>query len=158
MKFSIKYYLITIGIVLSVQANAQDVYRTQNGNMVITVVSADTVLKITSKEVLVLLNYENAKFKMKMDKSTFITGIDSLDKKLTLMKYEIIEFNGKLDVDYINTKGHPPIDFEVKGILSTNQNEIKGAGHLEHISSHGTYSCLLTIQFNLKKSDLVPSS
>ena len=67
---------------------------------------------------------------------------------------DIIEFNGKLDVEYINTNGHPPLEFEVKGILSTNQNEIKGTGRLEHISSRGTFSCLLTLKFNLKLKDL----
>jgi len=148
--------LIFFGISISNQTKAQggDVYRTQNGNMIITVVSADTVLKITTKELLVLLNYNNANITIKMDKSTFKTGNDSLDKKLALLKYDIITFKGKLNIDYINTNGHPPLDFEVKGIISTNQKIIAGSGHLEHISSHGLYSCLLTLKFNLKISDL----
>ena len=154
IKIGIKFSLLFIMILSFFHGKSQDVYRTQNGNMVITTVSADTILKITTKELLVLLNYEDAKFGMKMDKSTFYTGNDSLDKKLALMKYDIIEFNGKLDIEYINTNGHPPLDFEVKGTLSTNQNEIAGTGHLEHISSRGTFSCLLTLKFNLKVGDL----
>lgn len=136
------------------QVNAQDVYRTQNGDMVITAVSADTILKVTTKELMILLNYEDAKFTMKMDKSTFKTGNDSLDKKLALLKYDIVEFKGKLDMEYINTNGHSPLDFEVIGVVSTNGETITGKGHLEHISSRGTYSCLLTLKFNIKISDL----
>lgn len=149
-----KFLLFFITALSFFQGKSQDVYRTQNGNMVITTISADTILKITTKELLVLLNYEDAKFEMKMDKSTFYTGNDSLDKKLKLMKYEIIEFNGKLDIEYINTNGHPPLDFEVHGVVSTNENTISGYGKLEHISSRGTFSCLLTLKFNVKLEDL----
>jgi len=136
------------------QVNAQDIYRTQNGDMLITVVSADTVFKVTTKELLILLNYENANITIKMDKSTFKTGIDSLDKRIAKLKYDVIEFKGKLDIEYINTAGHPPLDFKVEGIISTNQKTISGDGHLEHISSRGLYSCLLTLKFNLKINDL----
>lgn len=141
-------------IIFLPQVNAQDVYRTQSGDMLITAVSADTVFKVTTKELLILLNYENANITIKMDKSTFKTGIDSLDKRLAQLKYDIIEFKGKLDIEYINTAGHPPLDFKVEGIISTNQNIISGDGHLEHISSRGLYSCLLTLKFNLKINDL----
>ncbi len=154
MKTLFKSILITIVIVSFFEGKAQDVYRTQNGNMVITAISADTILKITTKELLVLLNYEDAKFEMKMDKSTFYTGNDSLDKKLALMKYDIIEFNGKLGVEYINTNGHPLLNFEVQGVISTNNKTINGTGKLEHLSSRGAFSCLLTLKFNVKKDDL----
>ncbi len=154
MKTIIKYILIFITLISFFEGKAQDVYRTQNGNMVITAVSADTILKLTTKELLILLSYEDAKFEMRMDKSTFYTGNDSLDQKLKLMKYDIIKFNGKLDIEYINTKGHPPLDFEVEGVISTNNNTIIGTGRLEHISSRGTFSCLLTLKFNLKLEDL----
>ena len=141
-------------IIFLPQVNAQDVYRTQNGDMLITAVSADTIFKITTKELLILLNYDNANISIKMDKSNFKTGIDSLDKKLAQLKYEIIEFKGKLGIQNINTNGHPPLDFKVDGIISTNQKTISGNGHLEHISSRGMYSCLLTLKFNLKINDL----
>ncbi len=135
-------------------ASAQEVYRTQNGKMYVMAVSADTLLKLTTNDLLVLLDYEDGSFKMKVDKSTFYTGNDSLDYFLSLLKYDIIEFDGKLDVEYINTKGHPPLDFEVEGIVSTNNSVVKGTGHLEHISNTGTFSCVLTLKFILNKSDL----
>lgn len=145
---------ILCGIIFLPQIKAQDVYRTQNGDMLITVVSNDSILKIINKELVIYLNYETARFNIKMDKSNFKTGIDSLDKKLAQLKYEIIEYEGKLDIQNINTEGHSPLDFNVEGVLSTNNNKIKGTGHLEHISNRGTYSCLLTLKFNINKNDL----
>ena len=80
--------------------------------------------------------------------------IDSLDKKLAQLKYEIIEYKGVLGVQSINTEGHPPLDFNVEGVLSTNNNIIKGTGHLEHIANRGLFSCVLTLKFNINKNDL----
>ena len=155
MKLLYKIILIGIGLLVLTKGYAQEIYRTQNGDMIVTAISSqDTVFKLTTKKLFVLLNYENAKFEMKMDKSDFFTGNDSLDKKLALMKFEIIEFTGKLDIDEVNTEGHSPLDFNVEGILSTNNKIIKGTGHLEHISNRGTFSCLLTIKFNIKKDAL----
>jgi len=133
---------------------AQDVYRTLNGKMLITVVSNDSILKIKNDELVIQLNYETARFTMKMDKSNFKTGIDSLDKKLAQLKYEIIEYKGVLGIQSINTEGHPHLDFNVEGVLSTNNNIIKGTGHLEHIANRGLFSCVLTLKFNINKNDL----
>lgn len=154
MKRLINIVSLFVLLIVSYKGFSQDTYRTQNGNMIITGEVSDTIIKLSTKELLLLLNYEDAQFEMKMDKSTFVTGIDSLDKKLALMKYEIITFQGKLDIEYVNTNGHPPLNFEVEGVLSTNDNIIRGVGYLEHISNRGTYSCLLTIKFNLKIEDL----
>lgn len=147
--------LITIIVILfTTNTMAQDVYRTLNGKMLITVVSNDSILKIKNDELVIQLNYETARFTMKMDKSNFKTGIDSLDKKLAQLKYEIIEYKGVLGVQSINTEGHPPLDFNVEGVLSTNNNIIKGIGHLEHIANRGLFSCVLTLKFNINKNDL----
>lgn len=147
--------LITIIVILfTTNTMAQDVYRTLNGKMLITVVSNDSILKIKNDELVIQLNYETARFTMKMDKSNFKTGIDSLDKKLAQLKYEIIEYKGVLGVQSINTEGHPPLDFNVDGVLSTNNNIIKGTGHLEHIANRGLFSCVLTLKFNINKNDL----
>lgn len=154
MKTTIKNLLVIFSICIATTAFSQDIYRTQNGSMIISAVSSDTVLTLTTHELLVLLDYQNATFNIKMDKSTFYTGNDSLDSKLKKLKFDIISFTGNLDIEYINTNGHPPLDFEVEGIISTNDNSLMGEGHLEHLASGGVYSCLLTLTFNLKISDL----
>ena len=137
-----------------ISGNAQDVYGTLNGQMLITVVANDSVLKITNEELLIQLNYETARITIKMDKSNFITGVDTLDQKLALLKYNIIEYSGKFNLDRIDREEHPPLDFDVEGVVSTYEQIIKGKGHLEHISNRGTFSCLLTLKFNINKNDL----
>jgi len=154
MKTIFKSAFLVLTFFSASTALSQDIYRTQNGSMIVSVVSSDTVLTLTTHELLVLLDYQNATFNIKMDKSTFYTGNDSLDNKLKKLKFDIISFTGELDIENINTNGHPPLDFGVEGIISTNDNSILGSGHLQHLASGGVYSCLLTLTFNIKISDL----
>ena len=151
----IKYFWLLIGILLLMNKSfGQDEYYTLSGNMLITAVINEKPMKITNKELLIRLNYETAEFLLKIDKSNFKTGIDSLDKKLEMLKYDIVEYKGKFGLDNINTNGHPPLDFEAEGVLSTNSEIIKGEGHLEHIANRGQFSCLLTLKFLVPIEDL----
>lgn len=134
---------------------SQDTYRTINGNMVVTSVVSDSVFILQTKKLFIYLDYETAKFTMKMYLSKFRTGNDSLDAELRLMEGEVIEYSGKLGLDYINTEGHPPLEFEIEGTLSTNQEKIiYGKGKLEHMHKGSTYECLLSMTFHLTVSDL----
>lgn len=139
---------------LSDKGMAQDVYKTQYGKMKITTVLNDSVLILRTNELFIHLFYEKAKFIMRMDKSTFYTGVDSLDKQLHLMTLDILELKGKFDLKYIQTQSHPPQDFMVKGVLSTTGKAIYGTGHLEHIADGSFISCLLTMEFHVKKDEL----
>ena len=154
MARSIKFIILILLTYNSYTASSQDMYRTQEGEIIISVISSDTVMKLSNKHILVLLNYQNAKFDIKLDKSNFITGNDSIDNQLSKLKFDIIEFDGKLDIGYINTKARGIQTFGVEGHISTNNNLISGVGHLEHLSSGGNYSCLLTMTFNLKLDEL----
>lgn len=149
------YIALFISIIgLSGESKAQDVYKTQLGKMKITTVVNDTVMLLRTNELLITLFYEKAKFIMRMDKSTFFTGVDSLDKQLQLMTLDIVELKGKFDLKYIHTKSHPPLDFIVEGVLSTTGQAIFGTGHLEHIADGSLVSCLLTMEFHLTKDQL----
>ena len=147
--------LILVGFLFLGRVDAQHIYRTQSGEMLITAISADTVLTLKTKDLVVLLDYENAKFVMRMDKSTFVSGNDDIDSQLELMVLDIIEFKGKLDVENnINLNEYTPIDFAVEGILSINNKSISGTGQLYHIAKQGVFSSLLTLKFNLNKDEL----
>ena len=119
---------------------AQDVYRTQSGDMVVTLITEDSVLKISSKEIDIQLNNSTAKFIMSIDKAA--------------VKSDKILFSGKLGIESIQRHDHIPLDFEVEGNISTNNKNLLGTGRLEHISSEGDISCLLTLKFNISKEDL----
>jgi len=148
--------LFTINsLVMSGSVFSQNLYRTINGTMQATVIYNDTPLVFSSNELLIFLDYESADFIMKMDKSTFKTGNDSIDNSLQFKRFDIIEFKGKLGLDYINTKGHPPLDFELEGKISTKEESvIYGKGKLEHMMEGSIYSCLLSMSFYVKLSDI----
>jgi len=134
--------------------HAQDIYRTQNGNILITAILSDTIFKVTSKEIVILLNNSQATFSISIDKSTFKSDNKQVDDELALLKSEEIIFSGKFDIENIDNNDHTPLDFDVEGVISTNNKTLVGIGRLEHISSEGNISCLLTLKFNLSKNDL----
>ena len=133
---------------------AQDVYRTQNGNILITAILSDSIIKLSSKEVVILLNNSQATFNITIDKSTFKSDNKHVNDELALMKSDHIEISGKLAIEKIGNYDHIPLDFDVEGVISTNNKTIIGTGRMEHISSEGNISCLLTIKFSVRKDDL----
>jgi hypothetical protein len=132
----------------------QDVYRTQSGDMVVTLIAEDSVFTLSSKEIDIQLNNSTAKFIMSIDKATFKSANVKVNEKLAAVKSDKILFSGKLGIESIQRYDHIPLDFEVEGMLSTNNKIVLGSGRLEHISSEGDISCLLTLKFNISKEDL----
>jgi hypothetical protein len=134
--------------------NAQESYRSINGRVQITGIWNDSVLIARSNKLVIVLDYYTAKFKLKLDKSTLVTGIDSLDKKLKNLKYDYINYEGKLGIEYINTEGHPRMDFEVVGYLSGSKVvKIVEKGQIEHLFNE-SYPCILNMSFHIKLSDI----
>lgn len=156
MARKISFNIITL-ILLTFGSNvsAQEVYGTVNGTVHITGAWNDSALIAVSNELVVLLNYETAQFELRLDKSTLRTGVDSLDKKLKKFERDILIYEGKLGIEYIQTQSHPPQDFEVEGYLTcTPHNEnIIGKGHLEHIFGD-VYSCILNMTFHLNLKEI----
>ena len=146
----ILFHIFSLSFVFS-----QDMSRTLAGTIEITTEINDSIVIFRSHDLIISLNYDNAKIKMQLDLSTLSTGIDSIDKKLKLLKEDKVFFDGKLGIDYINTEDHPEQDFEVQGILSFRNQEtsIKGTGKLVHIYGN-FYACLLNLSFQLKLSEL----
>lgn len=153
LKFKI-ILLLFIAVFSTNWVVSQNFHQTQKGEMIIKAVVNDSIFEIKTKELLILLDYQDASFTMKMDKSTFRTGIDSIDNKLKLLKYDIITFKGQLGIKYININDDTPPNFLVEGVLSTNSKIIKGTGNLLHTSSKGRYSGILTLDFTVNKNDL----
>lgn len=149
--------ILVVLLIFGSNVKAQEVYGTINGTIHITGVWNDSALIAVSNQLVVLLNYETAQFELRLDKSTLRTGIDSLDKKLKKLERDILVYEGKLGIEYVQTQSHPPQDFEVEGYLTCaphNENII-GKGHLEHIFGD-VYSCILNMTFhlNLKETNL----
>lgn len=159
MKNSLYYLLILFLVVTSIKSNAQEIYGTDNGIIHISVVVNDSILTAVSKELVVILNYDDATFKLLLDRSSLRTGIDSIDDALRKLKYNEVELNGRLGIDQIRTVKHPPQEFEVSGFMKGSNEELAiiGSGHLEHIFGE-FYSCILNMNFYVNPADLMLDS
>lgn len=135
---------------------AQDLsFRTIYGIVQITGVLNDSAIVAKSNKLFILLDYETARFILKLEKSTLKTGVDSLDQLLAKREDDFIRYEGKLGIDYIQSESHEPQDFVVNGYLTcADHNElIEGKGRLDHLFA-GEYACMLTMTFHINLSDI----
>jgi len=152
-------FAVGIGLIMAMTytSKAQTVYGTTNGVVQITGLWNDSSFTARSNQLGVILNYETAAFQLRLDKSTLVTGIDSLDKLLSQSTGHIMHYEGTLGIEYIKTQKHPPLDFDVEGFLTCNPHyeRLAGKGRLVHIFGD-YYSCILNLTFhiNLKETDL----
>jgi len=81
---------------------------------------------------------------------------DTIQKKLESKTNEYIRFEGKLGLDYINTRGHPPLDFKIEGVIYPQNNHVMGSGHLVHRVERTQSTCLLSMVFQLGIDEVFP--
>ena len=151
--FRFKLIAILVFIIAyTTNAKGQEVYGTTNGTIYLTGVWKDSVITAISTKLGVILNYETAEFKLRLDKSTLKTGNDSLDNILGSYVKDWIELEGKLKIDYIKTQSHPPEDFKIDIFLPASPiaSTITGEGHLVHILTD-KYSCILSLSFRINR-------
>lgn len=159
MKVNNNFRLVSLLFLLlqGINLEAQEVYGTDNGIIHISMVKGEEVITAISKNLMVIINYDDASFKLRLDKSTLETGVDSIDKVLGKKIYDNIEFEGKLGIEQVKTEKHPPQDFDVNGYITCSPHNVAviGKGHLEHIFGE-FYSCILNMTFyiNPKEFDL----
>jgi len=139
----------------SLTLSAQEIYGTTNGTIHISANVEDTVLIAVSKNLGVILNYDNASFKLNLDKSSLKTGNSYLDSLLETHKYDPIKFEGQMGIEHIKTEKHPPQDFEVNGYITCSPHylSVSGRGYLEHIFGD-YYSCILNMTLFLNPEEI----
>ncbi|MFQ5334818.1 MAG: hypothetical protein ACE5DN_01960 [Flavobacteriales bacterium] len=154
-QFCISVITVLLGFTTMPGSAQEEVYITRNGDIRVNTVFRDSDLTISGKELQVNLNYETADITMKLDISTLRSVDPFIDSLLQLQRGVLITFQGRLGIDYVNTKSHPPQDFEVEGYLQPAQVQIRGRGHLEHLFEGNFYACLLDMSFYLENSALL---
>ncbi len=146
--------LLFCGLVIIDGVKAQDNYTTTNGLIIFTATIDDKPVIYVSDELKVTLNYQTAEIEFELDKNNLRADDDFI---LQLFKPSILQFTGKLGIDYIRTENHPVQKFSVEGTLkssSSNQFYIYGQGTLSHLYSQSGNSCLLNISFQMKQDDV----
>jgi len=137
---------------------AQEQYRTSAGTLIITAFLNDKPVKISSKKLLIILDYETGKVEIKQDISALTSENDIIREHLKSKSGQSIRFEGKLGLDYINTQGHPPMDFSVEGTILPQSYHVIGSGHLVHLAHGTSISCLLSMNFQLDVDQLFPGN
>lgn len=138
---------------------AQDVYRAFSSPLHIKGVWNDLPVLAVTHETRVLLDYEKATFEIAFDPSSLRTGVGALDSMFAAHGESPITLSGNLvGMNHIETKKHPPLDFDVEGRLGHMELDgpIMGKGHLEHIFA-GQYACLLEVTFIVPVERLHPA-
>lgn len=132
-----------------------DVYYTRNATLQVNGKFENQQLFGQTQELAVRLDYETTEMIIKFNFNTLEFNIDTIN---TILKFENqeITFTGKLSLEYINTKGHPPLDFLVEGwlIAGNSKTQIKGEGELIHMNDSGNFACMLGMKITLNLNDL----
>lgn len=135
---------------LSLPAWGQEYIGTKTGMAKIHLVWNGNPVEVHTENLNVILNYDYAEIKVRLDLSTVRSSDPKMDTLLALYPVRVIEFIGKLSIQFIQTQKHPEQDFEVEGRLNVgNKNPIFGKGHLKHLYSGTRYACHLDASFQL---------
>lgn len=135
---------------------AQEQYQTSAGLLIIIANLEDKPVNIKSKELLIQLDYETGKIVIKQKISALVSDNDTIQSRLRTMGNDYMKFEGKLDLDYINTTGHPPLDFLIEGIVYPGNNHVIGTGRLMHLVEGTSSACLLSLYFKLELNKVFP--
>jgi len=147
-----KNLIYTIGILAfmllgEVHTSAQELYRTRNSKIGFTGLYLGKPFHMYTQKAIIYLNYETAELTINVQLSSFYSPDHEVDSLLNLLADRPLSFEGKLGLDYINTKSHPLLEFEVRGILDLGQIQqpIHFNGRLLHLTEQGEVSCLLSL-------------
>lgn len=145
-------------LLLPVYASAQwGTFRTNFGHLVVITDWNKQVLIAESHKLEVTLDYDKATVFIILDPKTLDTGNDSLN--FVLQHLQPVLLTGKMQIEYINTENHPPMDFNIESKISMNSVEkpFIFPAKLEHLHNldHRTtqMSCILTFSFTMHLSD-----
>jgi hypothetical protein len=153
-------FLICTSITVS-SAQGQILYTTTNGHVVVVAEQDSNRIIGESHKAFIVFNYQKAEIEAILNLKTLDTGIDTLNQLLQTLKESEVRYKGKLGIDYIETKSHPPQTFDILGMLTLNSvtKQVTFKATLTHLSNSSAFACLLTagttikfVDFNIRQS------
>ena len=128
--------------------SAAQVYQTQLGTIMATGMYKSVIVSAVSNQLLINLNYENARMRLRVMISSFVTENDSLNEMLHKLLGQELAFEGKMNIAFIQTKSHPRQKFATQGLLFLNgiTRPYSFSSVLEHFPRANT-SCILSGEF-----------
>ncbi len=150
------FFAVFFAVLFQVRAEAQeDVYYTSNAVLQVAGKFQEQSLIGRNDALSVRLDYETTEVILRFYLADLKFNVDTLNELLRQDLTEVV-FKGKLSLEYINTKGHPPLNFTVDGRVRAGslESEIHGTGVLHHIADKGEYVCMLGMTILLNLADL----
>jgi len=126
--------LLTVLLLLLIgSATAQEakLHVVKDGRAGVSIYYRDTLLSIGSNKVRILLDDQTKEITIRMNPSSFRTGIDSLDVKLKNGIHQDVVFRGTIGLDRLFKRDKSDQNFEVEGELELN-------GVVREISMNGS--------------------
>jgi hypothetical protein len=147
--------LIALSVFWSIGFAQADTYYTRNATLTLNAELDGEALKLVTRELSVMLDYETAFIIIRFPVSSLETEADSLNAMLEKSRTEVV-FDGKLGMEYVNTEDHPPMKFETEGwlIMGSSKALVNGKGELHHIGNTTKYACMLGLTMQLDFKDL----
>jgi hypothetical protein len=137
-----------------VTAQTNDIYYTRNASLKINGKFNGERLTGYTKDLGIRLDYETTDIIIRFKMNTIKFSADTLNNILKSDLTEVV-FKGALSLDYINTDGHPPLDFTIEGIVDAGnvRNNIEGNGELQHVDDADDFACMLGMKIFLNLRD-----
>lgn len=156
MCFKAKYFVLVYCLLCGRLALGQDVFHTKAAQINIKVRHHGHVSGFWSDQLEVLLDYSDATFVANLQKENIHSDDKLLQDELNVLSDNGFMLVGQFGLDYIETSTHNPFQFNFKGILIYEGNNlpIYGVGRLEHVDG-GYVACLLSFKFTLR-GDILP--
>jgi hypothetical protein len=154
MKKLIPTLLLIVLFAGIVEAQNNYIYYTRNATLKIEGEYNGERLTGYTKNLSISLDYETTDIFIRFKLNTVKFSADTLNDILKSDLSEVV-FKGALSLDYINTEGHPPLDFTIEGIVDAGniRNNIEGKGELQHIDDADDFACMMGMKIFLNLQD-----
>ncbi|KAA3638943.1 MAG: hypothetical protein DWQ02_04405 [Bacteroidetes bacterium] len=132
-----------------------EIYFTQHATLTINGNYNDQAVKMQTNDLSIKLDYETTEIIIRFQLGTLETNFDPIIEYLHNNLKEVV-FKGELGLEFINTKKHPPLNFDFQGWLELPEEKklIKGKGELHHIGDSDQIACMLGLVLNLNFKEL----
>lgn len=141
-------------MLVAVTITAQQLYQTQNGTVSLTGRFKGTGVMAESKSLHMQINYDKATLQMHLPVSSFVTTNQTLNTGLQNLVGQQAQFNGKMNIRFVQTNAHPNQKFKVQGTLSINgiTKSFHFTAQLEHFP-RGNATCILSGNLTINLDD-----
>ncbi len=149
--------IVALTLALGSFSLAQDVYRTKNGTLMITLMDQGEMLKFHTNTLQINLNLKTAEFEFWVPVNSLHSSVDSLNYYLKRNEIDIMKFKGVLNLDEIKTEPHEPYNFKFIADLEYQglNKGIEGYGRLEHIPGREQPACQLSLSFEMGDFEII---